>query len=100
MYTHNVIVAAGQQSKPDKHLNGLTSDKASLRLKADGLNAMPDVAFSVTITRAAWRRRSFANSSAIRGSLCAMTTVVDGSWSIASCTDKLLMTPHSFGDCL
>lgn len=47
MSTYNVIVAKSVpptgQSKPDKPSNGLTSDEASVRLKADGLNAMPDV---------------------------------------------------------
>jgi H+-transporting ATPase len=31
------------ESKPEKPSNGLTSDEVSVRLKADGLNAMPDV---------------------------------------------------------
>jgi H+-transporting ATPase len=31
------------QVKPDKSLNGLTGDEASVRLKTDGLNAMSDV---------------------------------------------------------
>ncbi len=47
MYTHNVAVAdpvpSGGQSKPDTSSKGLTSDEASVRLKTDGLNAMPDV---------------------------------------------------------
>jgi len=47
MSTRNVAVAEpvalGGLLKPDKASNGLTSDEASVRLKADGLNAMPDV---------------------------------------------------------
>ncbi len=47
MSTHRVAVAEpippSGQTKPDKQSSGLTSDEASVRLKADGLNAMPDV---------------------------------------------------------
>jgi H+-transporting ATPase len=47
MSTHSVAVPEpvppGGQSKPDGPSNGLTSDEANVRLKTDGLNAMPDV---------------------------------------------------------
>jgi H+-transporting ATPase len=47
MPTHSAAVAEpvppSGQVKPDKSLNGLTGDEASVRLKTDGLNAMPDV---------------------------------------------------------
>ncbi len=47
MSTHSVAVAEpiplSGQSKPDGPSKGLTSDEATVRLKADGLNAMPDV---------------------------------------------------------
>jgi H+-transporting ATPase len=47
MSTHNVAVtepvAPDGIPKPDKPSNGLTGDEASIRLKTDGLNAMPDV---------------------------------------------------------
>jgi H+-transporting ATPase len=47
MSTHSVAVAEpippGGQSKPDRPSMGLTSDEANVRLKIDGLNAMPDV---------------------------------------------------------
>src|SRR3984957_16884022 len=47
MSTHNAAVAErvalGGQPKPDKPSDGLTSNEVSVRLKADGLNAMPDV---------------------------------------------------------
>jgi H+-transporting ATPase len=47
MSTHGVAVAEPVlsigQAKPDKPSNGLTSDEATVRLKADGPNAMPDV---------------------------------------------------------
>ncbi len=36
-------VPPGGQAQPGKPSNGLTSDEASARLSADGLNAMPDV---------------------------------------------------------
>src|SRR5580658_1812051 len=36
-------VAPGGQAKPVKPSNGLTTDEATVRLKADGPNAMPDV---------------------------------------------------------
>jgi H+-transporting ATPase len=47
MSTHSVAVAEpippGGHSKPDRPSKGLTSDEANVRLKIDGLNAMPDV---------------------------------------------------------
>src|SRR6202046_155842 len=47
MSTHSVAIAepvpSSGQSKPDRPSNGLTSDEANVRLKTDGLNAMPDV---------------------------------------------------------
>jgi H+-transporting ATPase len=47
MSTHNVAAAEpvlpSGQPKPDKPLNGLTSEEATVRLKTDGPNAMPDV---------------------------------------------------------
>jgi H+-transporting ATPase len=47
MSTDSIAVARldppGEKTKPDKPSNGLTSDEASVRLKADGMNAMPDV---------------------------------------------------------
>ena len=47
MSTHSVAIAepvpSSGQSKPDRPSNGLTSDEANVRLKTNGLNAMPDV---------------------------------------------------------
>jgi H+-transporting ATPase len=47
MSTHSIAVAQSVppsgKTKPDKPSNGLTSDEAAVRLKADGMNAMPDV---------------------------------------------------------
>jgi H+-transporting ATPase len=47
MPTHSTAVAEpvppSGQVKPDKSLHGLTGEDASVRLKTDGLNAMPDV---------------------------------------------------------
>jgi H+-transporting ATPase len=47
MSTHSVAVAEpvppSGQTKPDKPSIGLTSDEANVRLKTDGLNAIPDV---------------------------------------------------------
>jgi H+-transporting ATPase len=47
MSTHSAVVIepipSSGHAKPDKLSNGLTSAEASVRLKADGLNAMPDV---------------------------------------------------------
>src|ERR1700678_2309566 len=47
MSTHSVALAEpvppSGQRKPDRPSNGLTTPDASIRLKADGLNAMPDV---------------------------------------------------------
>jgi H+-transporting ATPase len=47
MSMHGVAVAESDlpiaQAKTDKPSNGLTSDEATVRLKTDGLNAMPDV---------------------------------------------------------
>src|ERR1700735_5073180 len=47
MSTHSAAVAErvspGEQAKPDRPSKGLTSDEATVRLKTDGLNAMPDV---------------------------------------------------------
>jgi H+-transporting ATPase len=47
MSTHSVVVAEpappSGQAKPDRPPNGLTSNEASVRLKADGLNVLPDV---------------------------------------------------------
>jgi H+-transporting ATPase len=47
MSTDSIAVARldppREKTKPDKPSNGLTSDEASVRLKADGMNAMPDV---------------------------------------------------------
>src|ERR1700679_4023244 len=47
MSTHSAALAEPVpligQPKPDEPSNGLTSDEASVRLKTDGLNAMPDV---------------------------------------------------------
>jgi H+-transporting ATPase len=47
MPTHSTALAEpvppSGQVKPDKSLHGLTGDEASVRLKTDGLNAMPDV---------------------------------------------------------
>ncbi len=36
-------ISPTRQPKPDKPSSGLTSNEASVRLKADGLNAMPDI---------------------------------------------------------
>jgi H+-transporting ATPase len=37
------LVSPSEQAKPDRPSKGLTSDEATVRLKTDGLNAMPDV---------------------------------------------------------
>src|SRR3984885_2194710 len=37
------LVSPSEQPKPDRPSKGLTRDEASIRLKTDGLNAMPDV---------------------------------------------------------